>query len=294
MNENEVARIGPPASLRFDANVSILFPRVSVHEQPAAAVAVGFDAIEMWWPFPVDVPADRDIDDLVDAVKSADVKLVSLNMTLGDHATNQHGLVAIPGAGSQFRDHVDVVCGIAERLGVKVLNALYGNTPPEVPREELDDTAVENLAFAAIHGAAVGATVVLEALNPVDFPRYGLHRTRQSLDLADRVRAETGADVGILFDVYHVQRSEGDIIARIEEHATRFAHVQIADVPRRLRPGTGEISWEHVLPLESAGYRGFVGLEYRPSVDPGDTFSWLPLARRSTRGVGLRNGTLER
>jgi hydroxypyruvate isomerase len=87
--------------------------------------------------------------------------------------------------------------------------------------------------------------------------------------------------VGVLFDVYHIQRSEGDLIARIEAYADRFGHVQIADVPDRMHPGTGEVAFERVLPaLERSGYRGYIGLEYRPSADPTETFQWLPTERR--------------
>lgn len=182
--------------------------------------------------------------------------------------------------------------GLRPASGRRVLNALYANVPPDVPQEEMDDTAVENLAFAAARARAAGATVVLEALSPVDFPRYGLHRTAQSLALADRVLEETGVEVGIHFDVYNIQRSEGDLIARIDAHVGRFAHAQIADVPCRLRPGTGEVAFERVLPaLERAGYDAFVGLEYRPSPDPADTFAWLPpAARRRGASAGPRVG----
>jgi hydroxypyruvate isomerase len=274
--------------VRFDANLSILFGDRPILDRPAAAAAAGFDAVEMWWPFADLVPTSADVDGLVRSFDEAGVDLVSMNLALGRVDAGQHGLVALPDERARFRDHLDAAIAIAGRLGAKVLNALYGNPPDGLPRGLLDDTAVENLAVAARLAAGIGATVVLEALNPVDFPRYGLHRTGQALALADRVRAETGAEVAILFDVYNVQRSEGDLLARIAAHAARFGHVQIADVPGRFRPGTGEVSFERVLPaLEAAGYAGYVGLEYRPSPDPADTFSWLPIEQRRSRHAPL-------
>ena len=274
--------------MRFDANLSILFGDRPLLERPAAAAAAGFDAVEMWWPFADLVPAPAEVDRLVESFGEAGVALVSMNLASGSVAGGQHGLVALPDERTRFGDHVDAAIAIAGRLGGLVLNALYGNPPDGIARGLLDDTAVEHLALAARRAAAIGATVVLEALNPVDFPRYGLHRTGESLALADRVLAEAGEKVAILFDVYHVQRSEGDLLARIAAHAGRFGHVQIADVPGRLRPGTGEIAFERVLPaLEAAGYAGYVGLEYRPSPDPADTFAWLPVERRRSRGMLL-------
>jgi hydroxypyruvate isomerase len=272
--------------VRFDANLSILYGDRPLLDRPAAAAAAGFDAVEMWWPFADLVPAAADVDRLVESFGKAGVALVSMNLASGSVDAGQHGLLALPDERTRFRDHLDAAIAIAGRLGGRVLNALYGNPPEGIARGLLDDTAVENLAIAAQRAVGIGATIVLEALNPVDFPRYGLHRTGESLALADRVRAETGEDVAILFDIYNVQRSEGDLLARIAAHAGRFGHVQIADVPGRLRPGTGEVAFERVLPaLEAAGYAGYVGLEYRPSPDPADTFAWLPVERRRSRGT---------
>jgi hydroxypyruvate isomerase len=273
--------------VRFDANLSILFPDMPLLERPAAAAALGFDAVELWWPFPDEAPAATEVDRLVDAIGAAGLTLVALNLAHGDRAAGEHGLAAIPGQEGRFCDSLEVAVAIAGRLGCVVFNALYGSRTGEFRPEVLDEKAVESLAFAAGRAKTVGATVVLEALNPVDFPRYGLHRTADSIALADRVLAETGAIVKVLFDVYNVQRSEGDLITRIELHAARFGHVQVADVPARLHPGSGEIAFERVLPaLARAGYNGYVGLEYRPSPDPAETFAWLPIERRNSRPVG--------
>jgi hydroxypyruvate isomerase len=269
--------------VRFSANLSILFGDIPVLERPAAAAAAGFDAVEIWWPFAQAVPAPADVDRLIDSIVQANVKLVLLGLTEGDIAAGQHGLVALPDERSRFRDHLRAVMSIAGRLDCQAVNALYGNPPAGIAPSLVEDAAVENLALAAAWAREIGATVVLEALNPIDFPRYGLHRTQESLAVVDRVQAEYGQEVKLLFDIYHVQRTEGDLLARIAANADRFGHVQIADAPGRLRPGTGEIAFERVLPaLEVAGYTGYVGLEYRPSPDPADTFAWLPVeARRS-------------
>ena len=279
--------------MRFDANVSILYPDVPLLDRPAAAAAAGFDAIEMWWPFEQEVPAERDVDDLVEAVAGSGLRLVALNLTAGDRSAGEHGLVVLSGERARFRDNVDVAVAMAGRLGGQVLNALYGNPPTDVDPGRPADVAVENLAFAAERAAAVGARVALEALNPVDFPRYGLQRIETAIDLADLTLAQAGASIGIIFDVYNVQRSEGDVIARIHAYVDRFSHVQIADVPARLHPGTGEIAFERVLPsLEDAGYDGYVGLEYHPSPDPADTFAWLAPALRRSRPDSTRSSDL--
>jgi hydroxypyruvate isomerase len=278
--------------VRFDASLSILFGDRPLLEQPAAAAALGFDSVETWWPFKDVVPAPADVDRLAEALGDAGVSLVSMNLAWGDRQRGQHGLVSLPDERLRFRDHLDAAAAVAGRLGVKVLNALYGNPPQEASRALVDDTAVDNLALAARRANEVGAVVVIEALNPVEFPRYGLHRLGESLAIADRVRAETGQEVSLMFDVYHVQLSEGDLLGKFAAVSGRIGHVQIADAPGRLRPGKGEIAFGRLLPaIEAAGYSGYVGLEYHPSSDPADTFSWLPVAsRRSRRPAGEVDG----
>jgi hydroxypyruvate isomerase len=267
--------------LRFDANVSILFDDRPMLERPALAAAAGFDAIEMWWPFARGVPGTVEVDRLVASVADEGLALVMLNLYAGSSSTEEHGLLTLPGRQAEFRDNVDVAIEISSRLGGRVLNALYGNLVEDEPEAERMATAIENLAYVADRAAREGIGVVIEPLNALDFPRYGLRTIEEAAAVADRARTEAGAEIGILFDVYHTQRTEGDLARRIQGYADRFGHVQIADAPGRSRPGTGEIAFGFIFAsLVSAGYRGFVGLEYRPSPDPEDTFAWLPPQRR--------------
>ena len=269
--------------MRFDVNLSILFPELPLLARPRAAREAGFDAAELWWPFDRDSPSPAAIDALVDAVGSAGLAVVSINLSHGDRNAGEHGLLAVPGSESRFRDSVDAAVEVAARLGCAAFSALYGNMTDGIPRAVGRATAIDNLAYAARRAASVGTRVVIEALNPVDFPRYGLQRTLDALELLDAAEGQAGVQAALLFDVYHVQRAEGDLIARIEAHAHRFGHVQVADPPGRFRPGTGEVAFDRIFgALERSGYSGFVGLEYRPSADPEDTFSWLPVELRSS------------
>jgi hydroxypyruvate isomerase len=87
--------------------------------------------------------------------------------------------------------------------------------------------------------------------------------------------------VGVLLDVYHAAREEGQVVPLLERYAADSAHVQVADVPGRGRPGSGDLDFEGIFgALARVGYAGHIGLEYRPSEDAEDTFAWLPPARR--------------
>jgi hydroxypyruvate isomerase len=210
------------------------------------------------------------------------LSLLLLNLDSGSAAAGEHGLLSAADQRARFRDNVEVE--ITERLGGRVLNALYGNADPMTPDAARKETALENLAYAARRAATAGASVVVEPLNAVDFPRYGLRTIEEAIVLSDLAASNADVPVDVLFDVNNIQRTEGDLLRLIETYSHRFGHVQIADLPGRFRPGTGETAFERVLEaLERAGYSGFIGLEYRPSPDPNDTFAWLPREQRRTR-----------
>ncbi len=277
------------AGLRFDVNLSTLFTDLPLLERPAAAASEGFGAVELWWPFQEPVPRPRQVEDLVEAIAGKGLTLACFNLYGGDFSAGERGVLSLP-EDRGFGDNVEAVLDIAQRLNCRVLNALYGNLRPGLPHGCQDAIAAERLARAAVLAAKIGARVVLETLNPTEFPRYGLHRLDQAAALADRVRREWGVGPGLLFDVYNVQRAEGDLVTRFRSYAPRVLHVQIADVPERRAPGTGEVAFDRLLPAISAtGYAGFIGLEYLPSPNPADTFAWL--SREPGGGVGSRTKT---
>jgi hydroxypyruvate isomerase len=269
-------------NLRYEVNCSILFTELPLLERPAAVKAAGFDAVEFWWPFAEAVPADKDVDAFVRAVRDAGVQLVGLNFFAGDMPAGDRGLVSSPVRSTEFRDNVDVTVGIGEQLGCRAFNALYGNRVDGVPAEELDDLGAENLAHAARATARMGGTVLVEPVSGAE--RYPLLTASDALAVIDRVRDASGVqNVGLLADLYHLAVNGDDVDKVIADHASRIAHVQIADAPGRNEPGTGTLPLDRQLTdLEAAGYRGWVGLEYKPSGASADSFDWLPRERRAS------------
>lgn len=272
--------------LKFDVNCSILFTELPLLERPAAAAAAGFDAVEFWWPFGDDpVPGDREVDAFLSALGDAGVSLAGLNFAAGDLGQGHRGWLSLPDRSAAFRDNIQACAGIAGRAGCRVLNALYGNRVDGVAEAEQDELALENLALAARaaaqegDGEAGGATVVVEALNGYESPRYPLLSSASAVAVVDRVRAAAGVDnIAFLADLYHLGRMGEDLAAMLTTYADKIGHVQIADVPGRGAPGTGETDFGPLFgQLAHMGYRGPVGLEYKPA-DPADSsssFGWL-------------------
>jgi len=268
---------------RFDVNLSILFTELPLQQRPRAARSTGFDAVELWWPFDVAVPPDREVDSFVRAVREAEVQLVGLNFFAGDMPGGDRGLVSWPARASEFRDNVDVTVAIGEQLGCRGFNALYGNRLDDATPEEQDDLAVQQLALAASAAERIGGVVLIEAVSGA--PRYPLRTAADAVGVIDRVQREVGAaNLRFLCDLYHLAVNGDDLDKAVELYADRIGHVQIADAPGRHEPGTGSLDLDGPLgALAASGYDGYVGLEYTPSGASADSFGWLPFEQRSSR-----------
>jgi len=268
-------------SLRYEVNCSILFTEVPLLERPAAARAAGFDAVEFWWPFATAVPTDAEADAFVAAIRDAGVQLVGLNFFAGDMPGGDRGLVSWTGREAEFRANVEATIGIGEQLGCRAFNALYGNRLDGVEAQRQDDLGVENLVIAAAAADRIGATVLIEPVSGA--PSYPLRTAADALAVIDRANAAGAASVGLLADLYHLAVNGDDVDKVIAEHTARVAHVQIADDPGRNEPGTGSLPLdEQLTALETHGYSGWVGLEYKPSGASADSFGWLDIARRAS------------
>jgi hydroxypyruvate isomerase len=134
------------------------------------------------------------------------------------------------------------------------------------------DTYVANIRFAAAELAQRGLTLLIEPINDRDIPGYFLTGTRQ----AAAIIAESGADnLFLQYDIYHMQRMEGDLADTIREHLPLIRHIQLADVPGRHEPGTGEINFPFLFKLlDELGYAGWIGCEYIPRAGTLEGLGW--------------------
>lgn len=265
----------------YTVNCSILLTDVPLLQRPQAARDAGFDAVEFWWPFDTSAPSDADVDAFVAAIENAGVQLTGLNFAAGDMPAGDRGLLSDPTQVSAFRDSVEVAIGIAERLGTKAFNALYGNRIDGTDPKAQDDIAAENLAHAGKAADGIGAVVLVEPVSGA--PLYPLKTAAEAIAVIDRVQAEHGVEsLRLLADLYHLAVNGDDVGAAIDSYAQRIGHVQIADAPGRGEPGTGTLDIDGYLrQLAGHGYRGYIGLEYK-STRP-DTFDWLPRDQRASR-----------
>jgi len=255
--------------MSYTVNCSILLTDLPLLDRPAAAKAAGFDAVEFWWPFDSATPAQADVDAFVSAIQDAGVQLSGLNFFAGDMPGGDRGLVSWPARSQEFRDNLDVVTAIGERLGTKAFNALYGKRVEGAEASEQDELGVENLRLAADAVARIGGTVLLEPVSGA--PEYPLKTAQDALDIIER----TGKDnIKLLADFYHLAVNGDDVAAVVEAHAPAFGHIQIADDPGRGEPGTGNLPLKQwIARSQELGYDGWIGLEYKQS--QADPFAWV-------------------
>ena len=242
---------------RFAANLSLLFTEVPFLDRFALAARAGFQAVEFLFPYAY---ATSDIRQRLDANA---LTLVLHNLPPGDWDAGERGIACHPDRVAEFRAGVATGVRYATALGVHQLHCLAGKVPAGVSEAVLRKTYVANLAYAAQAVKDAGLRLLIEPINTYDIPGYYLNRTAQALSILD----EVGADNAFLqYDIYHAQRSEGELAATITQHLGRIGHIQLADNPGRHEPGTGEINYEFLFALlDRVGYAGWIGCEYKPA-----------------------------
>jgi len=252
---------------RFAANVSMLFTEAPFAERFARAAAAGFRAVEFLLPYQEDIGA------IEAGLRDNGLEQVLFNLPAGDFAAGDRGIANDPARAAEFRDGVARALEIATRIRCPKLNCLVGLALPTIPLDLQWGKVEENLAFAAERAAGAGVRLVVEPLNPFDAPGFLLPTASAGFALVERVGHP---NLSLQYDIYHAQRTEGNLAHTIADRIGRIGHVQIADSPARHQPGTGEIAWPFVFrTLDEAGYDGWVSLEYRPLGSTEESLGWL-------------------
>ncbi|MDM5178262.1 hydroxypyruvate isomerase [Massilia sp. DJPM01] len=241
---------------KFCANLSLMFTEVSFLDRFGAARANGFDGVEFLFPYAFDAHQ------IGERLARHGLQLVLHNLPAGDWEAGERGLACDPGRIGQFQDSVALARDYAIALGVGRLHCLAGKLPPAVTRERAHDTYIANLRFAAAQLAAHGIDLLIEPINTLDMPGYFLTGSAQ----AAAVIAECGApNLFMQYDIYHMQRMEGELANTLRARLPLIRHIQAADNPGRHEPGTGEINYRYLFALlDELGYDGWVGCEYHP------------------------------
>ena len=211
---------------RFSANLGFLWADRPLPQAIKAAATAGFDAVECHWPY--DTPATE----VRDALSLTGLPLLGLNTLRGAGGFN--GLAARPEVVTEARAAIDQAIAYADATGAGAIHVMAGKAEGAAAHQAF----VENLRYACDR---TGRMILIEPLNRHDAPGYFLRTTDQACDVisdADR------PNLKIMFDCYHVGRTEGDVLTRLGDLLPLIGHIQFAAVPDRGPPGRGELDYD--------------------------------------------------
>jgi len=248
---------------KLAANLSTLFTEREFLERFAAARAAGFRFVEYQFPYA------HSAAEVARCAKDAGVQVVLHNLPPGDTTKGERGIASLPGREREFRESVERAIEYATAVSCPRLNCLAGLAPQDARHF---DTFAANVRYAARRLGEVGVQLMIEAINTRTVPGFFLTHSAQAIDV---LNAAGEANAFLQYDMFHMQIMEGDLARTVERLLGRIGHIQIADVPDRHEPGTGEINFAFLLShLDAIGYSGWVGCEYNPRGDTLEGLKW--------------------
>ena len=251
---------------KLAANLTMMFGEVDFLDRFGAAANAGFQGVEFLFPYAYDAQVLKS--------RLLDHGLVQVlhNLPAGNWAAGERGIACLPDRVDEFKTGVARAIEYANTLGCDRVNCLAGILPQTIEPAAARETFVENLRYAAPHLEAAGITLLIEPINTRDIPGFFLSGTRQAIEIIEAVGSD---NVWLQYDIYHMQIMEGDVAAAIERCLPRIKHVQLADVPGRHEPGTGDIDFDSLLrQIDGAGYTGWIGCEYIPKAGTVAGLGW--------------------
>ena len=246
--------------MNFSANLGFLWAELSLPDAIRAAKAAGFDAVECHWPY--DTPAE----DVAAALRETGLPMLGLNTSRGNVAAGDNGLAAIPTRVDEARAAIDQAIAYAETVNAGAIHVMCGFAKGA----DAHDIFVSNLGYACEN---TDRTIVIEPLNRHDAPGYFLTTTDQARAIITEVNAP---NLKLMFDCYHVGRTEGDVTTRLTDLRDVIGHIQFASVPTRGAPDQGELNYRAVFDhIAGMGWDAPLGAEYKPGGQTEPTLGWM-------------------
>jgi len=257
---------------KLAANLTMLFNEVPFLERFGEAAKHGFKGVEFLFPY--DFPAEE----VAAQLKAHNLEMVLHNLPAGDWAAGERGIACHPDRVEEFKAGVDKAISYAKVLGTQRINCLVGIPPAGVSYEQAEEAVIANLSYAAEKLKEAGIPFQVEACNTLDIPGFFINNTQQALDIIAKVGSD---NLFYQYDIYHMQRMEGELANTIKANLAKISHLQLADNPGRFEPGTGEINYGFLFKfLDEIGYTGWIGCEYKPKTSTAEGLSW-----RAAHGV---------
>ena len=247
--------------INFSVCIEAIYRDAPFIERIEKVAAVGMKAFEFWgW-------GNKDIDAIKATKDECGLEVAIFGADVG-------GALVDPSNRDKLPEALKRSVEAAHKLDCKRMLVTTGNEIEGVRRGAQHQSIVDGLKVAAEIVEDGGITLCLEPLNVlVNHKGYYLYSSEEGFQIVDAVGSP---NVGLLFDIYHQQITEGNLIANITASIDKITHFHVADVPGRHEPGTGEINYRNVFrSISETGYDGFVGLEFWPEGPDDDALKML-------------------
>jgi len=252
---------------RLAANLSLSFNEFEFLDRFAAARKQGFSAVEFLFPYAFPKA------ELAARLNGEGLQQVLFNAPPGDFDAGDRGMAGVPGKEDEFRRSLDLALDYAAALKCPRIHVMAGNVPGPGAIPAHRATCIANLQRATPLAKSAGVQLMVEALNPTDFPGYLVGSLETACDIIESAGSD---DVFLQYDLYHCQMMRGRLAVSMRENFSMIRHMQIAGVPGRNEPDAmQEINYPMLFSLmDELGYQGWVGCEYRPRANTIEGLAW--------------------
>ncbi len=247
--------------IKYSVCIEAIYRDVPFIERIKKVAAVGMKTFEFWgW-------GNKDID----AIKAAKEKF---GLEVATFGADVGGALVEPSNRDKLPEALKRSVEVAHKLNCRRMLVTTGNEIQGVRRGAQHQSIVDGLKVAAEIVEDAGITLCLEPLNIlVDHKGYYLYTSDEGFQIIEQVGSP---NVKLLYDIYHQQITEGNLIATITASIDKIAHFHVADVPGRHEPGSGEINYRNVFKsIAESEYDGFVGLEFWPECSDDEALKTL-------------------
>jgi hydroxypyruvate isomerase len=257
------AEIWSISMVTFSANLGFLWADLPLPAAIRAAKAAGFGAVECHWPYatpPTEITA---------ALKDTGLEMLGLNTPKSAGSIGLFGLSALPGHEALARSVIDQSLSFADDIGARSLHVMAGMASGA----EAQASFCAALSHACHQAQQGGMTILIEPLNRYDAPGYFLNSLAQAEEIITSVNHP---NLKLMFDCYHVGRTEGDVIAQLQARLPLIGHIQFASIPNRKSPDQGTLDYTEVFAaLDKLGWNRPLGAEYHPDGATGNSLDWM-------------------
>lgn len=264
--------------MKFSICIDMMFAEMPFLDRIEKAAEIGADAIEFWgW-------REKDIDAIVSKTKSKGLGVCLCNLDSADEALSKHLMRGIltHGRGDELAKAVRESAPVMHRLGCENAIILAGDIDFEIDEKAAFENSLKALSVGVKAAEEEGINLLLEPLNTYDRSTYAMPYSAPAFDLVRKVNSK---NCGVLLDLYHTQRMEGNLIYTVIENIDKIGHFHIAGSPWRCEPTLGEVDYAQVFEIiEKTTYCGHVGFEYRQKKEDFDIKKYIESIRGRLNG----------